>query len=62
MDTTALEKRGADFKTELENLRQDNADLRNNINKIMEMIRENPKLAQVKPEALTKKKLDKSKR
>jgi hypothetical protein len=55
LDTTALEKNGADLKTELESLRQDNIDLRNNMNKIMEMIQQNPKLAQVKPEALTKK-------
>jgi hypothetical protein len=33
--------------------------LRENMNKIMEMIQENPKLAQVKPEVLTKKKIGK---
>jgi hypothetical protein len=41
----------------IEIMEQENRELRANINKIMEMIQLNPKLANVKPEALVKKKL-----
>ena len=37
-------------------MEQENRELRANINKIMEMIQQNPELAKVKPEALTRKK------
>jgi Txe/YoeB family toxin of Txe-Axe toxin-antitoxin module len=40
-------------------MEQENRELRDNMNKIMEMIQENPKFAYVKPEVLTKKKLGK---
>ena len=39
----------------LEMMEQQNQELRNNINKVMEMIQQDPKLAQVKPEVLTEK-------
>lgn len=55
LDQSSIEKKGADTVSRLEVMERENRELRDNINKIMEMIRENPKLAQVKPEALTKK-------
>jgi integrase len=60
LDQSSIENKGRDLTTRLEIMEQKNVELTNNLNKIMEMIRENPKLAQVKPEVLTKKKLGKS--
>jgi integrase len=55
LDQSALERKGADMSNRLEIMEQENRELRANINKIMEMIQQNPKLANVKPEVLTKK-------
>jgi integrase len=55
LNQSDLQRRGADLQTRLDTVEQENKDLRNNINKIMEIIRQNPKLANVKPEVLTKK-------
>jgi integrase len=56
LDQRGLERKGADLQSRLETMEHENKDLRENINKIMEMIQENPELANVKPEALTRKK------
>ena len=55
LDQTNLEARHKDTESRLESMERENRELKDNINKIMEMIQQNPKLAQVKPEALTKK-------
>jgi hypothetical protein len=55
LDQTGLESRHKDTESRLESVEKENRELKDNINKIMEMIQQNPKLAQVKPEALTKK-------
>jgi hypothetical protein len=54
-DMKSLESRHADTQSRLEKMERENLDLRENINKIMEMIQENPSLANVKAEVLTKK-------
>jgi integrase len=55
LDTKSLELRHADTQSRLEKMEKENLDLRENINKIMEMIQQNPDLANVKPETLAKK-------
>jgi len=55
LDQSGLERRGADLQNRLETMEHENKDLRENINKIMEMIQQNPSLANVKPEVLAKK-------
>ena len=55
LDQSGLERKGADLQNRLETMEHENKDLRENINKIMEMIQENPKLAKVKPEVLVRK-------
>jgi integrase len=57
LDQSTLERKGADMSNRLEIMEQENRELRANINKIMEMIQQNPELAKVKPEALTRKKI-----
>lgn len=56
LDQTGLEIRSADLQSRLGALETENKELRGNIYKIMEMIRQNPELANAKPEALTRKK------
>jgi integrase len=55
LDQRGLEHKQMDLQSRMDAAEQKNRELRENINKIMEIIRENPKLAQVKPEALTRK-------
>src|SRR5918995_3536076 len=55
LDQRGLERKGADLQNRLEAMEHENKDLRENINKIMEMIQENPKLARVKPDVLVRK-------
>ena len=55
LDQSSLEQKQMDLHSRLETMEQENRDLRGNITKIMEMIQQNPKLANVKPEILTKK-------
>ena len=66
LDQTALSRRHADTQSRLETMEQENRGLQekyeqdiksmqDKMNQIMEMIQENPKLARVKPEVLTKK-------
>ena len=55
LDQTSLERKGADLTTKFESIERENRELRDNINKIMEMIQQNPKLAHVKPEVLAEK-------
>jgi len=55
LDQSGLERKGVDLQNRLETMEHENKDLRENINKIMEMIQQNPSLANVKPEVLTKK-------
>lgn len=55
LDQIGLERKGADMSNRIEIVEQENRDLKANINKIMEIIRQNPKLANVKTEVLTKK-------
>jgi Asp-tRNA(Asn)/Glu-tRNA(Gln) amidotransferase C subunit len=47
--------RHAEVQSRLETMETENKELRENIHKIMEMIQQNPSLANVKPEVLTKK-------
>src|SRR5918994_2272150 len=54
LNYTSLETKSNDLKTSNERLQSEVIELRENIYKIMEMIQENPKLARVKPEALTR--------
>lgn len=56
LDQSSLNRIHADTQSRLETVEEENRDLKQNINKIMEMIQQNPKLSQVKPEALVKKK------
>lgn len=56
LDQTGLEAHHKDTESRLETMERENRELRDNINKVMEMIRENPKLVHVKPEALVNKK------
>jgi integrase len=67
LDQSGLERKGADLQNRLEVMEQENKGLKgryeqdmksmqDKMNQIMEMIQENPKLARVKPEALTRKK------
>jgi integrase len=55
LDFSSLERHGADIRTKMDAIEKENIELKKDINKIMEMIQQNPKLAQVKPEALRKK-------
>jgi hypothetical protein len=55
LDQTRLERKGADLENRLEVMERENKDLRENMNKIMVMIQQNPQLANVKPEVLTRK-------
>ena len=55
LDQSRLEQKQTDLQSQLETMKQENKDLRENVNKVMEMIQQNPKLANVKPEVLTKK-------
>ena len=57
LDQSRLEQKQTDLQSRLESMEQENKDLRNNVRTIMEMIQQNPKLAYVKPEVLTSKKL-----
>jgi integrase len=57
LDQRRLEQKQTDLQSRLETMEQENKDLRGNINEIMEMIQQNPTLANVKPEVLTEKKL-----
>jgi integrase len=59
LDQTGLEIKQKDTESRLEVMERENRELRDNMNKIMEMIQQNPKLAHVKPEVLTKKKIGK---
>jgi integrase len=59
LDYTALETKSNDLKTRNERLESEVMELRENIYKIMEMIQENPKLAKVKPDVLTRKSIRK---
>ena len=56
LDQSGLERKGVDLQNRLETMEHENKDLRENINKIMEMIQQNPELANAKPEALTRRK------
>jgi integrase len=56
LDMSFMETKHADTQTRLEIVEQRNRELTENIQKIMEMVQENPKLAHVKPEVLVKKK------
>jgi hypothetical protein len=55
LDQTGLEVHHKDTESRLETMERENRELRDNMNKIMEMIQQNPKFAYVKPEVLTKK-------
>lgn len=55
LDQSIIMERHADTQSRLEKMEKENLDLRENYKKIMEMIQQNPKLANVKPEVLTKK-------
>jgi hypothetical protein len=55
LDQTSLERKGADLENRLEVMERENKDLKQDINRIMAMIQQNPQLANVKPEVLTKK-------
>lgn len=57
LDQTTLERKGADMSNRIEIMEQENRELKTSINKIMELIQQNPKLANVKPEILTRKKI-----
>ena len=57
LDQRGLEQKQTDLQTRLETMEEENKELRGNIKKIMEMIQQNPKLANVKPEVLAEKKL-----
>lgn len=57
LDQTGLEMRSQDLQSRLEAMKTENKELRENVHKIMEMIQENPKLAGVKPEVLTEKRI-----
>lgn len=61
LDQRGLEQKQTDVQSRLEMMERENKDLRGNINKIMEMIQQNPKLANVKPEVLTRKKVNRAK-
>jgi hypothetical protein len=55
LDFSSLERHGADIRTKMDAIEKENIELKQNINKIMEMIQQNPKLAHIKPEVLSKK-------
>jgi integrase len=55
LDQTMLATRHADTQSRLESIEKENIELRQNMNKVLEMIQQNPELANVKPESLTKK-------
>ena len=55
MDMSSIEQHGKDVESRLEFMERQNRELTENIQRIMEMIQENPKLAHVKPEVLVKK-------
>jgi integrase len=55
LDAKGQEQRHADLQTRVDTMETENRELRENIHKIMEMIQQNPSLANVKPEVLTKK-------
>lgn len=66
LDQTGLQRQGSDLQTRLEAIEQEKRGLQekyeldiklmqNKVNQIMEMIQQNPSLANVKPEVLTKK-------
>jgi integrase len=57
LDQRGLEQKQTDLQTRLETMEEENKELRGNIKTIMEMIQQNPKLANVKPEVLAEKKL-----
>jgi hypothetical protein len=58
LDQNELKSSHADLKSRLESIEQENTDLRQDMNRIMEMIQQNPLLANVKPDILTKKLAD----
>lgn len=55
LDQAIITEKHADIQSQLDTMKKENQELRDNIHKIMEMIQENPKLARVKPEVLVKK-------
>jgi integrase len=55
LDQTGLEMRSQDLQSRLEAMETENKEVRENVHKIMEMIQQNPSLANVKPEVLTRK-------
>jgi hypothetical protein len=55
LDQSRLEQKQSDMERVLETLKQENRDLHENVDRVMEMIQQNPKLAQVKPDVLIKK-------
>ena len=55
LDQRLLEAKQQDLTSKIESIEKENRELRENMHKIMEMIQENPSLANVKPEVLTKK-------
>jgi hypothetical protein len=74
LDQTFIENKSKDMQTQLDTLKQENLELKGKyeqdmksiqeqMNKqfaqVMEMIQENPKLARVKPDVLTKKRINK---
>jgi integrase len=66
LDQTAIQRKGADLQSKLDTiedenikLKQSQEEMRKQFTQVMEMIQQNPKLAQVKPEVLTEKKLGK---
>jgi integrase len=54
LDQRGLEQKQTDMQSRIETMEEENKELRGNIKTIMEMIQQNPKLANVKPEVLTK--------
>jgi hypothetical protein len=55
-ETIRMQEQHIDTQTRLEIMERQNRELTENIQKIMEMVQENPKLAHVKPEVLMRKK------
>jgi vacuolar-type H+-ATPase subunit D/Vma8 len=54
LDQRLLEAKQQDLTSQIESIQNENQELRENMHKIMEMIQQNPQLANVKPEVLTK--------
>lgn len=56
LNMSAIEEKGKDLQSQLEVIRKENLELRQQFARVMEMIQENPKLAKVKPEVLMRNK------